>query len=72
MTAKPCDERERLKEELRGAVLDFDAQARATHTAASIGSAHELAAQEKREQAAEKVKQQRETALLKHRRDHGC
>lgn len=61
MTAKPCDERERLKEELRGAMLDFVAQVGATKTAAGIGKPHEFVAQQKREQTAEKVRWRRYT-----------
>ncbi len=72
MTAKPCDEHERLKEELRGAMLDFVAQVGATKTAARIGKPHVFVAQQKREQTAEKVYRQWITELLEHRRDHGC
>jgi len=72
MTAKPCDERERLKDELRGAVVDYVAQVDATKTAAGIGKPHEFVAQQERERAAEKVYRQRITTLLEHRRGHGC
>ena len=72
MTAKPCDERERLKDELRGATIDYVAQVDAAETAAGIGKPHEFVAQQKQEQIAEKVYGQRITALLEHRRDHGC
>ncbi len=72
MAAKPCDERERLKEGLRAATIDYVHQVEDTQTAAACGKPGEVVAQQKREQKAEKVYRQQIAALLEHRRDHGC